>query len=242
MNKKNNSKRVVRYSLKDNNTHVVENDSTRALCGHSSDVWNDVELPTNGDQIERLLDTSTCVACTSLLKTESGILPSSSSKKKGKKKDKKKGDDKSSLLKKKSLEDVLHDELLSMGFEYEKDFKREYRFFSERRWRADFAFPELMLLVEVEGGIWGKKINCQKCGSVVKGARSVGRHNRAKGYTEDRNKYNRAQILGWMVISVTTEHLKEASCVVNNRLVTPAAEVVWEAVLSRKKQLENQGE
>ena len=29
----------------------------------------------------------------------------------------------------------------------------EYRFHPERRWRADFAWPEKKLLVEVDGGV-----------------------------------------------------------------------------------------
>jgi very-short-patch-repair endonuclease len=58
----------------------------------------------------------------------------------------------------------------------------EYRFHSERKWRFDYALPEQRIAVEVEGGTWQN-----------------GRHNRAKGYAKDAEKYNEAQGLGWTV-------------------------------------------
>lgn len=59
---------------------------------------------------------------------------------------------------------------------------REYQF-CERRWRFDFAFPNEHVGIECEGGIW-----------------TNGRHNRAKGYLADLEKYNLAAILGWCVL------------------------------------------
>lgn len=47
-------------------------------------------------------------------------------------------------------------------------------------WRFDFAWPDKMLAVEVEGGGW---IN--------------GRHNRGAGFEEDMKKYHHAMRLGW---------------------------------------------
>ena len=49
-------------------------------------------------------------------------------------------------------------------------------------WRADFAWPSSMLLVEVEGGSW---VN--------------GRHNRGAGFEEDLRKYQAAMRLGWNI-------------------------------------------
>ena len=68
---------------------------------------------------------------------------------------------------------------------------REYKFDPKRRWRADFAWPEIMLLVEVEGGHW-----------------TGGRHTRGAGFEADCEKYNEAALFGWRVIRVTGSHIK----------------------------------
>ena len=64
--------------------------------------------------------------------------------------------------------------------------QREYRFHPLRRWRADLAFPEFMLLVEVEGGVW---IN--------------GRHTSGAGYSKDIEKYNATQMMGYRLLRFT---------------------------------------
>ena len=60
---------------------------------------------------------------------------------------------------------------------------REYRFHPNRQWRADFAWPEVLVLVEVEGGLSG-----------------FGRHQRKGGYEADCEKYNAASMAGWLVL------------------------------------------
>ena len=60
---------------------------------------------------------------------------------------------------------------------------REYAFAPKRRYRADFAFPAHMLLVEIEGAIY-----------------TGGRHVRGAGYESDLEKYNLAQELGYIVL------------------------------------------
>ena len=35
-------------------------------------------------------------------------------------------------------------------------FEREFKFHPDRRWRFDFANTDLMLAIEVEGGIWNQ--------------------------------------------------------------------------------------
>jgi very-short-patch-repair endonuclease len=62
----------------------------------------------------------------------------------------------------------------------------EYRFAPPRRWRFDVAFPDRMLAVEIEGGVW-----------------SGGRHTRPTGFLRDAEKYNRAAILGWRLLRFT---------------------------------------
>lgn len=68
---------------------------------------------------------------------------------------------------------------------------REHRFHPKRRWRADFAWPDQMVMVECQGGTW------------VGGA-----HVRGVGYDNDVKKHNVAILLGWRVLWVTTSMLK----------------------------------
>lgn len=65
---------------------------------------------------------------------------------------------------------------------------REYRFAAERgrRFRADLAYPDRLLLIECEGGIW-----------------SGGRHTSGAGYSRDVEKYNLATLMGFKVLRFT---------------------------------------
>lgn len=73
---------------------------------------------------------------------------------------------------------------------------REHRFVPDRRWRFDFAWPDRMLAVEVEGGVW-----------------NGGRHTRGAGYERDAEKYNRAAILGWRVLRFSTQQVQRGEAV-----------------------------
>jgi very-short-patch-repair endonuclease len=66
--------------------------------------------------------------------------------------------------------------------------EREYPFHPTRKWRFDFAWPDLKLAVEVEGQTW-----------------HAGRHTRGSGFEKDCEKYAEAAILGWRVIRVTAD-------------------------------------
>ena len=76
------------------------------------------------------------------------------------------------------------------------DPEKEFRFHPERQWRFDFCWPGLMVALEVEGGTWAK-----------------GRHTRGKGYASDCEKYSEAAILGWMVIRVTGDMIKNGKAI-----------------------------
>ena len=69
---------------------------------------------------------------------------------------------------------------------------RELRFIKGRRFRADFAWPDSMLIVECEGGTW-----------------IGGRHSRGKGFESDCEKQNLATLDGWRYLRVTPSQIDD---------------------------------
>ena len=67
---------------------------------------------------------------------------------------------------------------------------KEHRFHPSRMWRFDYAFPEQMVALEVEGGVY-----------------TQGRHIRPKGFLGDVEKYNAAAMAGWRVVRTTPNAL-----------------------------------
>lgn len=82
------------------------------------------------------------------------------------------------------LEDDLENQILNAGLP--KPI-REYPT-GHGKCRFDFAWPDMMLAVEVEGGTFVR-----------------GRHCRGVGYAKDAEKYNEAQLSGWTILRVTTD-------------------------------------
>lgn len=68
--------------------------------------------------------------------------------------------------------------------------EREYLFAKGHRYCFDFAWPDKMVALEVEGGVWSK-----------------GRHTRPEGFIDDCNKYNLATSLGWSVYRFPTDQV-----------------------------------
>ena len=68
---------------------------------------------------------------------------------------------------------------------------QQFRFHPVRRWRADFAWPDAMLLVEVDGATWSR-----------------GRHTRGAGFERDCEKTNAATLLGWRVLRFTRQQVE----------------------------------
>lgn len=58
-----------------------------------------------------------------------------------------------------------------------------------RQWRFDYAWPAFKVAYEYEGGTYGK----------------FSRHTSGQGHDDDCDKYNRAQVLGWIVIRGTAK-------------------------------------
>lgn len=92
-----------------------------------------------------------------------------------------------------ALEDRLVLELRAAGLPTPV---REFRFHPTRRWRADLAWPDLRLIVEVEGGTF---------------LRTPGRHNRPIGMRKDAEKYNAAVLLGYRLLRVTSDMIRDGS-------------------------------
>lgn len=61
-----------------------------------------------------------------------------------------------------------------------------------RQWRFDFAWPESLVAVEIQGGTW-----------VAHG--SAGYHGSGRGIEQDAEKLNAAVAIGWRVALVTTK-------------------------------------
>lgn len=65
----------------------------------------------------------------------------------------------------------------------------QYRFHPERRWRLDFAFPDVKVGVEIDGGIFA-----------AENGETAGKHARGAGRCADFEKRNAAAELGWVVL------------------------------------------
>jgi len=75
--------------------------------------------------------------------------------------------------------------------------EREYMFAKKamgRRWRWDFCWPDAMLAVELQGGVWSR-----------------GRHSRGAGYIADCEKANAGTMLGWRLLRFTRKSVTDGS-------------------------------
>ncbi|MFA6058935.1 MAG: hypothetical protein WC756_12105 [Taibaiella sp.] len=86
----------------------------------------------------------------------------------------------------------------------------EYKFHKKRKWRFDFAIPELKIAIEYEG------LQSEKSG-----------HTTLTGFTSDTEKYNEAQKMGWRVLRYTVLNYKT--------VVTGVRETIRDIILDTKK-------
>lgn len=68
---------------------------------------------------------------------------------------------------------------------------RQYKFHPNRKYLADFGFPEFRLIVEVNGGIWLAKSG----------------HNTGTGIIRDYKKSNCAQLMGYIYLQFTADEV-----------------------------------
>lgn len=74
--------------------------------------------------------------------------------------------------------------------------EREFKAIPHRKYRWDFAWPEARLLVEVQGGVFGR-----------------GGHSTGIGITRDADKLNNATLHAWRSLVFTSVHIKDGSAV-----------------------------
>jgi hypothetical protein len=74
-------------------------------------------------------------------------------------------------------------------------FRTEYQFHGTRLWRFDYAWPNYLIAVEIEGGAFAK---------------GGGGHNRGRAFLDDMEKYNAAAMLNWRVMRYPPERLDAA--------------------------------
>lgn len=66
---------------------------------------------------------------------------------------------------------------------------REFQFAAPlREWRFDYAWPRLLIALELDGAVWAR-----------------GRHTRGGGFLGDLAKFNEAALRGWIVLRVETK-------------------------------------
>ena len=68
---------------------------------------------------------------------------------------------------------------------------REFVFWPGRRFRWDYAWPDVKLALDVQGSVY-----------------TQGHHTRGKGYEDDCVKANEAAIRGWVVLRCTPKHIE----------------------------------
>lgn len=81
------------------------------------------------------------------------------------------------------------------------EYQTEFMFHPERKWRADFAVPNLKCLIEYEG-LFSEK----------------SRHTTINGFIGDCEKYRSAAILGWKVLRYTNKDYTKMSEDINEIL------------------------
>jgi len=88
--------------------------------------------------------------------------------------------------------------LLMKGEGMTEGLDREHKFHPTRRWRLDFAWPDVKIAVEVHGGIW---------------LPDRGGHTSGSGRMRDMEKLNEATMHGWLVLEVASNHIRSGEAI-----------------------------
>ena len=96
-------------------------------------------------------------------------------------------------MKKSELEETLALMIRAEGLPIPE---RQYKFHPTRKFMFDFAYPDLMVAIECEGGVW-----------------TQGRHTRGQGFIDDCEKYNLAALFGWKVLRFTKSMIDDYTAI-----------------------------
>lgn len=99
----------------------------------------------------------------------------------------------------------------------------QVRFHPKRRWRFDFCIPSMKIALEVDGGEAMRTVTCAACGTspahmTLKNGRSQmirlgGGHHTPQGFRKNREKWNEAAILGWVVQGATGTQVESGEAI-----------------------------
>jgi very-short-patch-repair endonuclease len=84
--------------------------------------------------------------------------------------------------------------------------EEEFRWHPSRQFRADYCWPEPMLILEVDGGVFGKGKPCPLCKR-----RQGGAHSSIKDILRDMERANAAAMLGWRFLRVTPDQMNDGT-------------------------------
>jgi hypothetical protein len=111
--------------------------------------------------------------------------------------------------------------------------KTEFVFHPVRKWRFDYAIPEIKLAVEYHGHAGFIPVRFGKNGKPLPQASG---HSTIKGLTNDCEKVNSAIALGWRVIAFTALHFRYSERVKHN--LTGPQETIMNALAAMQAEKE----
>lgn len=87
-------------------------------------------------------------------------------------------------------------------------FVRQHQYVPGRRFKADFAFPELRVLIEVQGGVTaGRRWRTDPATGRRYEVQARGAHGSVEGVLADNERLNLATLHGWSVLRFTPDEV-----------------------------------
>lgn len=93
--------------------------------------------------------------------------------------------------------------------------EQQFKFHPERKWRLDFAFPDVHVGVEIDGGIFA-----------AENGGEAGKHARGAGRCADMEKRNAAGELGWVILNYGPPHIRSGEAALQIERVVTARRAV----------------